>query len=188
MNKKRIVMIVVVILGLIILLGIAVLRFRPSSERILIEGKPVEIGSCSLHPVQSKVEATAWWHHNPYPSELETEWQIYVDVKMVELDVNGAYYFLDAHFQGGGSVFGAGIPYSEGDVLHMVFSRLNYGTFSNGTVVYDFELRDGKIDVVLPFYVKKEKIVEGESFWIDHLKVGEIEFSVEVEGEGPPQL
>jgi hypothetical protein len=46
----------------------------------------------------------------------------------------------------------------------------NHGTFSNGTVVYNLELRDGKIDAVLPFYFKEEKIVERAKFWIDHLK------------------
>ena len=156
---------------------------------MLVEGKPVEIGSYSLHSEQSKVEAKAWWEHDPYPMEGETEWQIRVDVKMVELDVNRTYYFLGARFQGGHSVFGSGKAYSEGDVLRMGFHKLSHGTFGNGTVVYGWELTDGnKIDVILPFYVMKEKVVEGVSFWIDHMKVGEIEFSVEVEGEPPPQF
>ena len=67
---------------------------------------------------------------------------------------------------------------SEGDVIHIHFLKLG----SN------FKLRDGnRVDAVLPFYVLKEKVVKGVSFWIDHMYVGELEFSVEVQGEIPPE-
>lgn len=56
--RKRAFVLLVIIIGLI-LLGIAVyeLKFKPNPGRILVEGKPVEIGSRSLHPEKTKVEA-----------------------------------------------------------------------------------------------------------------------------------
>ena len=50
----------------------------------------------------------------------------------------------------------------------------------------DFKLRDGsRGDAVLPFYILVEKCMHGHVFY-DHKHVGEIEFSVEVQGEIPP--
>ena len=174
--NKRTIFVLAIILGLI-LFGIAiyVLKFKPNPERIWVEGEPVEIGSVSLYPEQSKVEATAWFEYG----------ELYMDVTLVELDVNDTYCYLQISLNPhpettveASQTFGGYDRMSEGDVIHIHFLELG----SN------FKLRDGnRVDAVLPFYVSKEKIVERQSFWANHMYVGEIEFSVEVQGEIPSE-
>jgi hypothetical protein len=197
MFGKRTIVVLAIIVGLS-LSGVSVymMHSKSSPERILVEGKPVYFGSVSLHPENSKVEATAFWGHNLYPREgsSETEWQIHVFVKLVELDVNRTYRFQNAWFYGedlnkepvigDSSTFYAGISYSEGDVIQILFGSLTHAAFGNGTIYYTWKLKTGNtIDVVLPFYVIKETVVEGQSFWAETMPVGELKFSVKVDGE-----
>jgi hypothetical protein len=201
MLSKRTIVVLVIIVGLSLSGVIAYMQHSGSSpERILVEGKPVYVDSVSLHPENSKVEATALWEHNVYSREgsSQTEWQIHVFVKLVELDVNRTYRFQNAWFYGedpnkqpaigDSSTFYAGISYSEGDVIQIVFGSLTHATFDNGTACYTWKLKIGNtIDVVLPFYVIRETVVEGQSFWAETMPVGELKFSVMVEGEPPPE-
>ena len=64
----------VIILGLAAF-GIAYLSIRP--------------GSRSLHPERSRVEATAWFDHG----------ELYMDVTLVELNVNDTYCFPSDKFE-----------------------------------------------------------------------------------------
>ena len=162
---KRTIVLLVIILGLTAF-GIAYLSMR--------------YGSRSLHPERSRVEATAWFDHG----------ELYMDVTLVELDVNDTYCFLQISLNPhpgkepmeettveASQTFGGCDRMSEGDVIHIHF--LNLGS--------NFKLRDGnRVDAVLPFYILVEKKVEGHVFY-DHKYVGEIEFSVEVRGEIPPE-
>lgn len=77
--SRHTIFVLAIILGLI-LFGIAiyVIEFKPSSERILVEGESVEISSVSLYPEQSKVEANAWFEYG----------ELYMDITLLELDVN----------------------------------------------------------------------------------------------------
>ena len=145
MSKK-----VIVVLVVIVVLGLTALIAYLST----IPGSP----SSNLHPEQSKVEAIAWWHHNPYPGETSgTEWQIHMEVKFVKLDANNTYLFDsavlnpyhgdDPNLEGtceAHSTFGSGHLFSEGDVVRIHFAEL-----------YDnFHLMNGnRIDIVLPFYI-----------------------------------
>jgi len=209
MLSKRTVVLLVIIIGLI-LFGIAiyVLKFKLSPERILVEGKPLEFGSVSLHPEKSKVEVMAWFD---YPYEPSVLW---IEITFIELDVNGTYtfqnMFLNPHtgwspetdrVVEGSITFGFPAPEPEriliieGKPVEIIHRRVSEGykmtlAFRPGDQLgSNFKLRDGnRVDVVLPFYVLKEKVVEGVSFWIDHMYVGELEFSVEVQGEPPPEL
>ena len=109
-----------------------------------------------------------------------------MDVTLVELDVNDTYCFLQVSLNPhpgkepiveASQTFGGCDTMSEGDVIHIHFHELG----SN------FKLRNGnRVDAVLPFYILVEKKVEGHVFY-DHKYVGEIEFSVEVQGEIPPE-
>ena len=73
--------------------------------------------------------------------------------------------------------FGGCDRMSEGDVIHLHF--IEFGS--------NFKLRDGnRVDAVLPFYFLVEKKVEEHVFY-DHKYIGEIEFSVEIQGEIPPE-
>lgn len=65
---------------------------------------------------------------------------------------------------------------SEGDVIRITFPELGS----------EFKSRNGnRADVVLPFYILEE--VKYNGIMYDHKRVGEIEFSVEVQGEIPPE-
>ena len=163
--SKRTIVSLVMILGLAAF-GIAYLSIR--------------YGSRPLHPERSRVEATAWFDHG----------ELYIDVTLVELDVNDTYCFLqislnphpgkepmeETTFEAS-QTFGGCDRMSEGDVIHIHFLKLG----SN------FKLRDeNRVDTVLPFYILVEKKVEGHVFY-DHKYVEEIEFSIEVQGEIPPE-
>lgn len=186
--SKRTIILLVIILGLISV-GIAVyVKLYLYSERILVEGEPVYIWAYSFHPERCKVNATAWWEPYPYgPDKLRME------ITLVELDVNNTYHlgsvWLNPHYGQepyeettveGAATFITQFPKSEGDIIHVTFGEEDLGS--------EFKLRDGnRVDVVLKFSVLKEKVVEGVSFWIDHMYVGELKFSVEVQGEIPPE-
>lgn len=109
----------------------------------------------------------------------------------MELDVNNTYCFLqvglnphpgkepteETTFEAV-QTFGGRDRLSEGDIIRVTFLELGS----------TFKLRNGnRLDAVLPFFVLKEKVVEEVSFWIDHMYVGEIEFSVKVRGDIPPE-
>lgn len=188
--RKRTVVLIAIIIGLILLsVSVYILIFKPSPERILVEGKPVEIGSRSLHPEKTKVDARAWFDF-VYEPDVKPLW---IEIVFIELDVNNTYcfqnMFLNPHPDGADWVVEGSITFG-GPSSQRVWEgyRMTLPFRPGVQLMSYFKLRDGnKIDVVLPFYVLKEKVVEGVSFWIDHMYVGELKFSVEVQGEIPPE-
>jgi len=168
--SKRAVFSLVVILGLTAF-GIAYLFIRS--------------GSRCLHPEQSEVQATAWFESYPYGPD-----KLHLEIRLVELDVNDTYCFqsicLNPHYGEepgqemtceAAATFGGCDKMSEGDVISITFPELGS----------EFELRNGnRVDVVLSFYILERVETEGGGVRYDHKKVGEIEFSVNVQGEIPP--
>jgi len=106
LSKRTIVSLVIIILGLMVF-GIVYLSTGPSSS--------------SLHPEQSRVEATAWFDHG----------ELYMDMTLVELDVNDTYCFLqitlnpspDGRTAEASQTFGGCDRMSEGDVIHIHFLK-----------------------------------------------------------------
>lgn len=170
--SKRTIILLVIILGLVAV-GIAFLFIKPSSQ--------------SLHPEQCRVDVVAWWDYNPH----EPEKSLYMNLTFVELDVNGTYCFSEVWLnpqtgtlEGKGSITHGCAWYegqiekgiSEGDTLHARSDELYTG----------FQLRNGnRVDVVLPFYILEK--VEYDGTMYDRKQVGQLEFSVEVQGETPPE-
>jgi hypothetical protein len=147
-----------------------------ASAIVLLSIKP---RSSSLYPEELEIEAIAWWQPDADEPEL------HVEITLVKLDVNDFYYLRDALLNphnGEKEAYadlGLGVRVAEGDVV-----RFTFGEFSN-----DFQLRKGdRVDIVLPFYDMERVVMDTRQGRAvrERLKcIGEIGFSVEVQGELP---